>query len=233
MSPPPRAPRPRVAVTLAGVGGWVDAVGFLTLFGLFTAHLSGNTARLGVELGQGEVSTALTYAVPIVVFFAAVAAGAWFVAARHPRGPLTPLLGVEAVLVTAFMVVGTVLRDAGDLTPRSAAYYLLAVTAVAAMGLQTASLHHVADVSVHTTFITGMVTGFAQEVVAAARHDRDAARRARIHGGLVAAYIVGAVSGSALETPWRLWSLAVPIAVLVTLTVAMRRPAPGRLSDAR
>jgi len=218
---------------LAGVGGWVDAVGFLTLFGLFTAHLSGNTARLGVELGHGEVGTALTYAVPIVVFFAAVAAGAWFVAARHPREPLTPLLGVEAVLVTAFMVVGTVLRDAGDLTPRSAAYYLLAVTAVAAMGLQTASLHHVADVSVHTTFITGMVTGFAQEVVAAARHDRDAARRARIHGGLVAAYIVGAVSGSALETPWRLWSLAVPVAALVTLTAAMRRAAPGRLSDAR
>src|ERR1019366_5325902 len=53
------AARPRVAITLAAIAGWVDAVGFLVLFGLFTAHLSGNTARLGVELGQGNVGLAL------------------------------------------------------------------------------------------------------------------------------------------------------------------------------
>ena len=55
---------------------------------------------------------------------------------------------------------------------RSGAYYALAALAVAAMGLQTAALRHVAGVAVHTTFITGMVTSLAEEVVAAARHDR-------------------------------------------------------------
>src|ERR1035441_8151505 len=48
------AARPRVAITLAAIAGWVDAVGFLVLFGLFTAHLRGNTARLGVELRAGQ-----------------------------------------------------------------------------------------------------------------------------------------------------------------------------------
>ena len=55
------------------------------------------------------------------------------------------------------------------------------------MALQTASLRHACDVSVHTTFSTGMVQAFAEEVVAWVRHEFDAPRRARIHGGLVVA----------------------------------------------
>jgi uncharacterized membrane protein YoaK (UPF0700 family) len=221
----PPEPRPGVALILGGVGGWVDAVGFLTLFGLFTAHLSGNTARFGVEVGQGAIGTALTYAVPIVVFFTGVVAGVWYQAAHQDRNTLPALLAVEAVLVTVFMVLGTVLHHGGDLTPRSPAYYGLAVAATAAMGLQSSSLRRVCDVEVHTTFVTGMVTALAVEVVGSLRHEPEAPRRARLHGSLVAAYIVGAVSGSALETPWRFWSLAIPVAVLVVLTVATRRPA--------
>ena len=61
------------------------------------------------------------------------------------------------------------------------------VALAAAMALQTASLRHACDVSVHTTFSTGMVQAFAEEVVAWVRHEFDAPRRARIHGGLVVA----------------------------------------------
>ena len=229
MSDPGVAVRPRLAVVLAAIGGWVDAVGFLTLFGLFTAHLSGNTARFGVALGRGEAGTALTYAVPIVVFFAGAVIGVAFMSARHAQGrnAMAPLLAVEAVLVAAFMVVGTVLRDAGDLTPRSAAYYGLAVLAVAAMGLQTAALRHAAGVPVHTTFITGMVTHFAEAIVGVLRRDpREAPPRAGVYGALVGAYVVGAVAGSALESTWSLWSLSIPVAVLTALTVGLRGAAP-------
>ncbi len=218
------AARPRVAITLAAIGGWVDAVGFLVLFGLFTAHLSGNTARLGVELGQGDAGLALTYAVPIIVFFLGVVAGIAYIGHAEPGSRrLGPLLGVELTLLVLYLALGTVLRDAGDLTVRSGAYYALAVLAVAAMGLQTAALRHVAGVSVHTTFITGMVTNLAEEVVGTARRDPGAARRARVHGGLVGAYIVGAVGGSALESAWTLWALAVPIGALVVLIVTVGR----------
>jgi uncharacterized membrane protein YoaK (UPF0700 family) len=225
MPDPSVAVRPRLAIVLAAIGGWVDAIGFLTLFGLFTAHLSGNTARLGVAIGQGEASTALTYAVPIVVFFGGAVLGVAFMTARHARGrgAMAALLAVEATLVATFMVVGTLLRDAGDLTPRSAAYYGLAVLAVAAMGLQTAALRHAAGVPVHTTFITGMVTHLAEAVVGVARReDRDASQRAGVYGSLVAAYIVGASSGAALEGPWALWALSIPVAVLVVCSAATR-----------
>jgi uncharacterized membrane protein YoaK (UPF0700 family) len=222
------AVRPRLAIVLAALGGWVDAVGFLTLFGLFTAHLSGNTARLGVAFGRGEMTTALTYAVPIIVFFGGAVLGVAFMTARQARGrgAMAPLLAVEALLLAAFMTVGAVVRDAGDLTPRSAAYYGLAVLAVAAMGLQTVALRHAAGVPVHTTFITGMVTHLAEAIVGLVRRDGQApAQGVGVYGGLVAAYVAGAVSGSALERAWALWALSLPIAVLVLLTVTVRSAA--------
>jgi uncharacterized membrane protein YoaK (UPF0700 family) len=228
MATPTVVARPRVAFTLAAVGGWVDAVGFLILFGLFTAHLSGNTARLGVELGQGNLTLALTYAVPIVVFFLAVAAGIAYIGHEPPGSRrLGPLLSVELTLLVVYLIVGTVLRDAGDLTIRSGAYYALAVLAVSAMGLQTASLRHACGVLVHTTFITGMVTNLAEEVVATFRREPDASRRARVHGGLVGAYIAGAIGGAALESTWALWALTVPIAVLATLILLVGRARPS------
>ena len=219
------AARARLAFLLAGIGGFVDVVGFLTLFGLFTAHLSGNTARLGVELGRGDAAAALAYAVPIAVFFGAVVVGASCMAAARSRGrtALGPLLAAEAFLVASFMVLGTLLRDAGELTPRSAAYYGLAAMAVAAMGLQTASLRHAAGIAVRTAFMTGMAVSFAEELVAVVRReDADASRRARVHGGLLGAYLGGAVSGAALDTAWSLWALAVPVVALAAVAVAVR-----------
>jgi len=36
--------------TLSFVGGFVDVVGFIALFGLFTAHVTGNFIMLGLEM---------------------------------------------------------------------------------------------------------------------------------------------------------------------------------------
>jgi uncharacterized membrane protein YoaK (UPF0700 family) len=64
-----------VAFPLAWVGGYVDSVGFLTLAGLFVAHMSGNTIRLGVFVGDGDWSLAAQRLVPIIVFALGVAGG--------------------------------------------------------------------------------------------------------------------------------------------------------------
>ena len=57
-----------VAFPLAVVAGYVDAVGFLTLAGLFVAHMSGNTVRLGVFVGEDDWNLAAQRLVPIIVF---------------------------------------------------------------------------------------------------------------------------------------------------------------------
>ena len=74
-----------VAFPLAVVAGYVDAVGFLTLAGLFVAHMSGNTVRLGVFVGDGDWSLAAQRLVPIIVFTIGVAGGIALVEALRRR----------------------------------------------------------------------------------------------------------------------------------------------------
>ena len=64
-----------MAFPLAWTAGYVDAVGFLTLAGLFVAHMSGNTVRLGVFVGGGDWSLAAQRFVPIVAFILGVVGG--------------------------------------------------------------------------------------------------------------------------------------------------------------
>src|SRR5262249_58742304 len=78
MAEPPREDGARrwMAVLLDGVGGYVDAVGYLLLFQLFAANMSGNSILLGVALGQGQWQAALRQALPIPLFVVGVVLGA-------------------------------------------------------------------------------------------------------------------------------------------------------------
>jgi uncharacterized membrane protein YoaK (UPF0700 family) len=103
------------------------------------------------------------------------------------------------------------------------------------MGWQNAALRRVAGVPVHTTFVTGILTHLAEESVngwyawrdlrraGEARHPDDAVtvafRRARLHGGVWASYLGGGVLGAFLALHWDLWSLTLPLAVLLVLIV--------------
>jgi uncharacterized membrane protein YoaK (UPF0700 family) len=217
--------RPRVAIALGAVAGFVDAVGFIVLFGLFTANQSGNAARLGVDIGEGDLPAALTRGVPVLVFLVGVTVAVAFADARREqsRADLAPLLMVEAGFVLSFMVAGTKLRDDGALTAQSTAFYVLAAILVLAMALQNAALRRVAGVAVHTTFVTGMLTNLAEDL-AALRHDPPARARALVHGGVVVAYVTGAAVGAALEAQWELWCLVVPVVALVLIAVGSGRP---------
>ena len=157
-----------MAFPLAVVGGYVDAVGFLTLAGLFVAHMSGNTIRLGVFVGDGDWSLAAQRLVPIIVFTIGVMGGIALVEALRRRSapaPAARVLAVEALLLLAFMLVGRAVLDGASATGGSWDYYLLAILAVLAMGWQNAALRRVAGVPLHTTFVTGILTHLAEETV--------------------------------------------------------------------
>jgi uncharacterized membrane protein YoaK (UPF0700 family) len=63
-----------LAPFLATTPGYVDAAGYLSLR-LFTAHMSGNSARLGVYLGTGLFLRAAPSAFAIIVFVLSIGAG--------------------------------------------------------------------------------------------------------------------------------------------------------------
>ena len=186
-------------VVLALSAGCVDAVGFLLLFGVFTAHLSGDTTRLAVDLGRGDFGTdALARTVVLVVFVLGVVAGIAVVAsnARRERG----LLIAEIACVIALLVVGTIARDDRSLHYGSGVFYALVVLAALAMGLQSAYLRRVSGASVHTTFITGMLTALAEDGVAYYRDRTDQVARSRlaVHGTIWLGYLFGGIVGAAL-----------------------------------
>jgi uncharacterized membrane protein YoaK (UPF0700 family) len=205
-------------VLLALSAGCVDAVGFLTLFSIFTAHLSGDTTRLAVDLGSGEFTAdALAFAVVIVTYVSGVVLGVAVVSANERRHRL--LLLAEIACLVALMTIGTAARDAGELYRGGFFFYFLVALSALAMGLQTAYLRRTAGTSVQTTFITGMLTALAEDYVAwhRDRADIEARRRVAIHGSIWLGYLGGGVVGALLATglDFEFWALVFPIALLV------------------
>jgi uncharacterized membrane protein YoaK (UPF0700 family) len=203
--------------------------------------MSGNSVAFGVNVGQGHGSDALIRAVPIVLFALALAGGVAAIEVLRRLGrrrTTAALLTAEVALLVAYLTVGTVLRDRG-LDRGSAGFFLLLCFAVAAMALQTAALQRVGGQTVHTTYVTGMLTHLAEETIRYLflRRDRRRARpggeppspaeaertsRARVVllGGLWIGYASGACLGGWLEPHWQLRALGLPIAALVAVIVA-------------
>jgi uncharacterized membrane protein YoaK (UPF0700 family) len=219
--------RGRVRIVLLALSaGCVDAVGFLLLFGIFTAHLSGDTTHLAVDLGSGDFRhDALARVAVLVVFVAGVVAGVAVMAAnveRHRR-----VLVVEIACVVIVMVTGTATIGTSAFSNGSLVFYVLVVLAAVSMGLQSAYVRREAGTTVHTTFITGMLTALAEDTVAWYRDRTDTAARGRVatHGSIWVGYLVGGVAGAALAVQWDFWALALSVVLLLVVLVDELRAA--------
>jgi uncharacterized membrane protein YoaK (UPF0700 family) len=159
-----------LAPLLAAVAGSVDAVGYLTLLHVFTAHMSGNSDAFGAELGRGNWAEVLRRGFPIPVFVLAVALGILLIELASRRGVRSTaalVLSIEAALLVAFIGFGSsgFRHDTIDVSHGWAFYGLVALL-VLAMGLQNAALQRVRGETVHTTFVTGVLMDLAHESVA-------------------------------------------------------------------
>lgn len=92
-----------LALGLAVLAGYVDALAYLTLSGFFVSFMSGNTTAGAVQLTTGGGMIAM---VLVVSFVAGVVIG--MLAGRAPaRWRATVILGVVAVFLVAAALVGT------------------------------------------------------------------------------------------------------------------------------
>lgn len=207
----------RARVVLLAVGaGAVDAIVFLSLFRVFTAHLSGDTTLLAIRIGRGDVGAdALARVVVILAFVVGVVVGVAALGTSTRR--IRALLVAELACLGALMVVGAATRH--DLGFGDLLFFALVGVAALAMGLQSALVRRTAGTSVHTTFVTGMITAVGEDAVTW-WHDRtDVATRARLalHSSIWAAYLVGGIVGTAAQLEWAFWALAVPLAILLVV----------------
>lgn len=173
-----------LAVTLSGVAGYVDAIGFLKLGGFFVSFMSGNSTRLGVALATAHWTAALTVVGLVAAFVAGVVLGA-LTARALGEARRSPVLLLEAVLLAA----GAILLALG--------HDWAGVAAVAmAMGAENAVFQRNGDVAVGLTYMTGALVKAGQRIAGAlvGGEPSDWWRYALLWTGLAAGGALGALS---------------------------------------
>lgn len=238
----------RVAVALAFVGGYVDAVGFVALARVFTGHITGNTVMLAIDLAEGTSTDVFRRLLAVAMFLAGLVLAAIVNARlvrRGSRSRFAPVLALEALLLAPLMFGdGAFTHKATQGPPSSWTLFALVALAATALGLQNGMLRKVGEATVHTTYISGAVTKLTEGLLARwfRRRDRahgrssrpargaadaDAPPRAELVmlAGVALAFAAGAICGVALYLSGGLVSLLVPVVLLLTVAlVDAKRP---------
>lgn len=141
---------------MIAVAGFVDALGYLALSGLFVSFMSGNSTQLAVSLASGDWAGVAAAGALIGLFALGAAAGA-VIAEASPRWSHATILGLEALLLAGAAIA--VVEHAVSV-PR-----LLPLAF--AMGLQNNLRRTLAGVQIGATFVTGTLVSMGQGL---ARH---------------------------------------------------------------
>lgn len=228
MSPPRARLGPATGVAMAFVGGYVDVVGFVLLFGLFVAHATGNIVMLGVGLA-GDTGGLATKLLALPAFVGSAAAAYALIRRRKRQGrPCEAMvLTLQALLLLAFTALTA--RALPAASADEPAVMLAGLVGVCAMAVQNVGARVVFADLAPTTMMTGNVTQVAIDLVdlTLARGRPDAALKARIRKTWppVAAFALGAVGGAVgvlLTGPWSL-SIAVAVVALLAISHVTRR----------
>ena len=195
-----------VAISLAALAGFVDAIGFLQLGGFFVSFMSGNMTRLGVGLATDNGQARL--AASLVLSFAAGAMGAALIAHRTPRWRKPAVLGAVTLLLLAAILMHRQMLD-------HAALLLIA----GAMGAENGVFQREGEVSIGLTYMTGTIVRFSQRVaLACVGGDRWGWLP---HLLLWGSFLAGVLAGGRAYLSLGLDALWIAIAASAGLTVAL------------
>lgn len=173
-----------LALLLAALAGYVDAIGFIQIGGFFVSFMSGNSTRLAVGL-MHHAADWMRAGGLIAAFFLGVIAGS--LTGRLARRRHRAVLGLVALLLTLGAAVGSV----GWAMPSA---LLLAL----AMGAENATFERDGEVRVALTYMTGTFVKAGQRIAGALLGED---RKAWLpHMALWLALVGGAVAGAAMQT---------------------------------
>ncbi|WP_291578106.1 YoaK family protein [Bradyrhizobium sp.] len=209
---------------LSVIAGSVDAIGFLGLGGLFTAHITGNLVILLAHLVTGSGAPAAAI-LALPVFVTALGLTRMLAGALENVGvaSLRPLLLLQLLLLTGFFVL---CASAGArMDPDATKAILAGMLGVSAMAVQNAlvqiSMKGVPSTAAMTANITRVMMDICEMMLGRGPADmakaRDRAMRTR---PAIVGFAVGCCLGATCETAIGLRALALP-AGLALLAVAM------------
>ncbi len=198
------------------LAGYVDTLGFIALFGLFTAHVTGNFVLIAVSMADPTQTPSLLKLLAFPAFILGVAAARLLVAGCERRGTsaVKPSYALQLVLLLGFMVCGMLAEPVG----RSVGALAMAagLLGAAAMGAHSAAskllLTHLAP----TSMMTGNVTQLVIDATDWLRGAADGATKARCGKFFwpVVAFALGCAAAAFAYLAFGFVSLIVPVAIL-------------------
>ncbi|GAA0647978.1 YoaK family protein [Sphingomonas ursincola] len=198
-----------LAATLAGLAGFVDAIGFLETGGFFTAFMSGNSTRMAVGAVHDASAAGIAVAM-IATFVTGVTLGA--VLGNHcearTRLPVTVLL------------VATLLALAAGLAMARLQVAAIGCTLLA-MGAENTAFQREGQVSIGLTYMTGTLVKLGQALARVHQrgHRGEWLPYLLLWAGLVTGALLGALAFQAwgLSALWVSAGLGLALAGIATL----------------
>lgn len=221
-------------VWLALIASYVDTLGFIALFGLFTARVTGNFIMIGSVLaGAGHGLLIKWLAFPAFVAGIVLARALDNRLLRRGDGERACVLYVlQAALLGVFMVAGVVASPVTDAdAPMTIACGMLGAVA---MGVQNAHGRLTARSVVANTVMTGNVTRAVIDGFDLLFSSGDEKTRHAVRGRLlntlppIAGFAIGASAGATGFMLASFWALLFPLAALCVLAVLSRKTGAPR-----
>lgn len=207
-----------LAFGLAFVGGFGDAAGFV-LAKTFTGHITGSLVLGAIAIAAHNWRDASAHGLATAFFLAGI--------------PLSVLIKGLTLRLPGFVFLPIVM--AFELTLITAAYLILAchvgpglevfvICLSLALGLQNGAFRSVGGISVHTNYLTGMITGLlAQEAESHAflpsNSSKTAGREIGLSYGIWGMFFLGAGTGAAMVSSLKERAFLAVVPVLLALIV--------------
>lgn len=209
-----------LAAATSSLAGYVDAIGFLKLGGLFVSFMSGNSTRLAVGMTVDPAVARMAIGL-LGAFVGGVVVGTLIAAAAGSRRK--PVILLVVALLLALAGTGSAYGLDGWVTPLMAA----------AMGCANTIFQRAGEVSIGVTYMTGTLVKFGQRL---AGTRMGGARFAWVpYLALWAGLVAGAVMGSLAYHRFgmtSIWAAAGMAIVLALAAVGLGPADPSKPSAA-
>lgn len=222
---------------LSWVAGFVDTSAFIILFGIFTAHVTGNIALAGSSFVSADQETTITRLLMLPTFMLTVALTSLL--ARYARSKkwsvFAVLLTAEAVALSVFLAVGTSLSPALLLDVQEEYILPIGMSGVVAMAIQNALMkeaHGVFKSYIPTTVMTGNTTQLTIDIVqyfsakfssgeSAQKESEEALERMSRFIPVITGFALGGLAAAIFVLSFESWwSLVFPLVIISLLAIA-------------
>lgn len=217
-----------VSLAFAFVGGYGDAAGFL-LAKTFTGHVTGNLVLAAVAVVAHDWRATFAHFSAVTCFLAGIPLSVLIARLPAPWPLLTTVIAIEVILIMAAYLAVASHTAAGIET--------LVICLSLALGLQNGAFRRTGGISVHTNYLTGMLTGLiaskVEELALQVSPGRAIAidSKSGLLSGIWTAFVLGAVTGAAavvsFKEPAILGAALILLAIIVRNSVTLLRSHPA------